>query len=435
MQAVLRSSSLKSDTLSSLCSLITDGDHGVADYQEEGVAFILSENVKEGWIDTKKLRKISRKHHSKLAKSSLKKGDVLVTKTGVYFGKSATVDETLGEANTIAHVGILRPKSTITPLYLSTFLNSAYGQSQLRRRGIKATRPEIKLIEFHDIEVPLASDFFQNRIERIWQRAQKVRSEIDAAMLKAENTLLEALGLTDWRPTETLSYTTRSSETFTAGRWDSQYYRPLFSEVEQRLSSTGRAVLLGDILDINSRGRQPVYSDDGLPVINSKHVRANKVLLDDGNRNAVKAGSPVVIEKGDVLVNGTGVGTIGRAAAYLHEQRALPDNHVTVLRTTGVDPIYLAVFLNSLLGQLQIERHIRGSSGQIELYPSDIAKVVFWNAPQNVQTCIRDAVLSAFDQELRSQDLLEASKQSIEIAIEEGESAASAFLDALEEEG
>ncbi|MCD1634449.1 hypothetical protein K7H91_11770 [Martelella mediterranea] len=171
-----------------------------------------------------------------------------------------------------------------------------------------------------------------------------------------------------------------------------------------------------------------------MPVINSKHVRTNRVILGE-NRTAVEAGSPVIIEKGDVLVNGTGVGTIGRAAAYLHDQRALPDNHVTVLRSKEVDPIYLSGFLNSPLGQLQIERHIKGSSGQIELYPTDIAKIVFWDAPDGIQTKVRDAILSAFAEERRAHELLEAAKRAVEIAIEEGEPAAFEFLDRVEGEG
>ncbi|TCP63456.1 hypothetical protein EV663_101726 [Rhodovulum bhavnagarense] len=278
----------------------------------------------------------------------------------------------------------------------------------------------------------LGSDQLCNRVASLINSAYRRADEAGRQIESAEDCLLKALGLADWTPPEPLSFTAHASDAFAAGRWDAQYFRPLFAEVEQRLLATGGAVKLGAILDINSRGRQPDYSDEGLPVINSKHVRTNKVLLDDDNRRAVEAGAPVVIEKGDVLVNGTGVGTIGRAAAFLHEQNALPDNHVTVLRTSRVDPIYLAVFLNSLLGQLQIERHIKGSSGQIELYPNDIAKIVFWDAPDHVQIDVRDAVLSAFNQERRAQDLLEAAKRAVEIAIDDGEPAALAFLDAAE---
>lgn len=261
-------------------------------------------------------------------------------------------------------------------------------------------------------------------------RALSVSRRAADSQKEAEDTLLAALGLADWTPPEPLSYTARASDAFAAGRIDAQYFRPLFAAVEQRLASTGRDVKLGTILSTNSRGRQPDYADAGLPVVNSKHVRTNRVILGD-NRMATEENSPIIIEKGDVLVNGTGVGTIGRAAPYLHDQRALPDNHVTVLRTAHVDPVYLAVFLNSALGQWQIERHIKGSSGQIELYPGDIEKIVFWDAPTEIQTTVRDAVLSAFTEERRAQDLLEAAKLAVEIAIEDGEPAAMAFLDTL----
>jgi len=128
-QLRLQSAPFPLDTLGRLCSLITDGDHGVADYQDDGVPFILSENVKEGWVDTGSVRYISEKHHRSLTRSRIRPGDVLVTKTGVYFGKSAVADEGLGEANTIAHVGILRIDADVDPYVMSTFLNCRYGQS------------------------------------------------------------------------------------------------------------------------------------------------------------------------------------------------------------------------------------------------------------------------------------------------------------------
>jgi type I restriction enzyme M protein len=84
------------------------------------------------------------------------------------------------------------------------------------------------------------------------------------------------------------------------------------------------------------------------------------------------------------------------------------------------------------LGQWQIERHIKGSSGQVELYPNDIAQIVIWDAPDDVQRAVRKSVLSAFDEERRAANLLEAAKRAVEIAIEDGEDAAMAFLDEAE---
>jgi len=57
---------------------------------------------------------------------------------------------------------------------------------------------------------------------------------------------------------------------------------------------------------------------------------------------------------------------------------------------------------------------------------------MIWDAPDAVQQSIRAAILSAFDEERRANDLLEAAKRAVEIAIEDGEPAAMAYLDQTE---
>ena len=308
-----------------------------------------------------------------------------------------------------------------------TYFRTAFFRRMLLRSSSQTAQPHLTITLVRELPLFLASDRLRNAVASAVIDAYQHADQAANLLRVAEGTLLEALGLEDWTPPQPLSYIARASDTFAAGRLDAQYFRPLFVQVAQRLANTGRAVKLGVILSINTRGRQPNYADTGLPVINSKHVRKNRVVLSD-NRTAAEMGFPVIVEEGDVLVNGTGVGTIGRAAPFLHNHRALPDNHVTVLRSAHVDPVYLAVFLNSPLGQWQIKRYIKGSSGQIELYPRDIAKIVFWDAPTEIQTTVHNAVLSAFTEERCAQELLEAAKRAVEIAMENGEAAAMAFL-------
>lgn len=236
------------------------------------------------------------------------------------------------------------------------------------------------------------------------------------------------MGLSGWTPSEPLAYTARASDAFTAARLDAQYFRPKYKEAIALLNAKGGTAELGELVQLNSRGRQPIYAETGLPVINSKHVRTNHVNLSDENRFGEIDKSPVVIKYGDVLLNGTGVGTIGRAAPYLFKEGALPDNHVTVIRPDSIDPVYLSVFLNSPLGQLQIEQLIKGSSGQIELYPDDIDKIIVWDAPALVQADVRNHLLEARTLEVKSRALLAAAKRAVEIAIEEDEPAALAYL-------
>jgi restriction endonuclease S subunit len=178
-------------------------------------------------------------------------------------------------------------------------------------------------------------------------------------------------------------------------------------------------VPLGHQLTFCQRGKQPVYAEKGLPVINSKHVQNNKVVVEDNRTARQNNGRELQIRNGDVLMNGTGRGTIGRAAPYLLENKTIPDNHVTILRSVALDPAYLSFYLNSLAGQLQVEMHQRGSSGQLELYPFDIRKFLVWMAPESFQKEIRKIYEHAMENERKSKALLEEAKTRVEQLIEE----------------
>ena len=154
-------------------------------------------------------------------------------------------------------------------------------------------------------------------------------------------------------------------------------------------------------------------------MINSKHVQNNKVVLEDNRSAILNNGNDPQIRCGDILINGTGRGTLGRVAPYLTENPAIPDNHVTILRSSTLDPAYLSFYLNSKAGQLQVEMHQRGTSGQLELYPFDIRKFLVWVAPESLQKEIRKLYDQAAENEQRSKELLEQAKARVEQLIEE----------------
>jgi restriction endonuclease S subunit len=213
------------------------------------------------------------------------------------------------------------------------------------------------------------------------------------------------------------------------GRLDAEYYQPKFDQLEAKLAETHALHLLDDCLTINQRGTQPDYAEEGLPVINSKHVREGEVILSDNRFARIPdKENPILIKKGDVLINGTGVGTIRRAAPYLHDQQAIPDNHVTVLRTDKLNPIYISVYLNSIAGKYQVDKYFKGSSGQIELYPTDIDKFYLPFVNENTQIQIAALIQQSFTLKTESEHLLEAAKRAVQIAIETDENTAMRFI-------
>ncbi|WP_292851108.1 hypothetical protein [Nostoc sp. NMS8] len=106
----------------------------------------------------------------------------------------------------------------------------------------------------------------------------------------------------------------------------------------------------------------------------------------------------------------------------------MPDNHVTILRTDLLDPVYLSIYLNSVIGKLFVEKHFKGSSGQIELYPNEIAQFQIWDAPDSVQQKIRSKIEVSHQKREQSKQLLEIAKTGVERAIETDEAIATTWI-------
>lgn len=114
------------------------------------------------------------------------------------------------------------------------------------------------------------------------------------------------------------------------------------------------------------------------------------------------------VQKNDVLINSTGDGTIGRVAVFDEEFPAVADGHITIVRFSDATTAwYVAAFLLSDAGQKQIYRYINGSSGQVEIYPQDIARLWIRNVSDEIMTKIASDFRSAcikhcqFQQELK----------------------------------
>lgn len=121
-----------------------------------------------------------------------------------------------------------------------------------------------------------------------------------------------------------------------------------------------------------NRGAAPAYTDTGgILVLNQKCVRDQRVDFTlarrtDSQRKPVAADR--VVQPFDILVNSTGVGTLGRVA----QVRTLPematvDSHVTLVRPDprAIDPLYLGLAIRCF--ESEIEAFGEGSTGQTEL--------------------------------------------------------------------
>lgn len=395
----------------------------VEEYREAGVKLLQTRNIDEIFLNESSSTYIGEVFHDELKKSQVNQKDILIARSGS-FGKASIYlgEDTLNSSDII--IIDVKESTGFNPFYVVTFLNTTHGKAQMFRFASGGVQGHVNLTILENLKVPFFSENFQTQIENcIVLASQKL--EISKAQFKdAEESLFLALGLANYKPTdENVSVKALSKSFDVSGRLDSEFYQPKFDQLFNALKERGNIETLETLTSQVQRGKQPIYTDEGYPVVNSKHVRTGKVVLDD-NRTGAIIEKQILIEKGDLLMNGTGVGTIGRVAPYLHEQKALPDNHVTVIKSIDIDPIYLSIFLNSVAGQLQVEKYQKGSSGQIELYPDDIRQFLIWDAPKDIQVKIRKCVEASFQLENESNRLLDLAKRSVELAIKEGEDVA-----------
>ncbi|MGB3298759.1 MAG: hypothetical protein WBA76_10855 [Phormidesmis sp.] len=106
----------------------------------------------------------------------------------------------------------------------------------------------------------------------------------------------------------------------------------------------------------------------------------------------------------------------------------MPDTEVTVLRSDKLDPVYLSIYINSIAGQLQGQKHLQGTSGIIRVYSGDIAQFKIWSAPKSIQQEIRNKVEAYHQKQEQSKQLLEIAKTGVERAIETDEATAMTWI-------
>ncbi|MDF3054870.1 MAG: hypothetical protein K0Q74_777, partial [Gammaproteobacteria bacterium] len=124
---------------------------------------------------------------------------------------------------------------------------------------------------------------------------------------------------------------------------------------------------LVEVTSYLNRGLSPKYTEkEGVLVLNQKCIRNNFVDFTKARRhdNVLKKITGRELQIGDILVNSTGVGTLGRVAQILHlPENAIVDSHVTVVRASStVTSNFLG--LNLLGRQEQIEAMGEGTTGQ-----------------------------------------------------------------------
>ncbi|EYA68680.1 type I restriction modification DNA specificity domain protein [Bacteroides fragilis str. S24L15] len=139
-----------------------------------------------------------------------------------------------------------------------------------------------------------------------------------------------------------------------------------------------------------SRGKSPKYSDTDktYPVFAQKcNLKEGGISLEQARfldpSTICKWSEEYKLKTGDVLVNSTGTGTVGRTRLF-HESYlknypfVVPDSHVSVIRTTNeIKSEFVFAYISSQLIQRHLEDNLAGSTNQKELYIGVLSDLSF----------------------------------------------------------
>jgi type I restriction enzyme, S subunit len=147
---------------------------------------------------------------------------------------------------------------------------------------------------------------------------------------------------------------------------------------------------LGDVCSLLNRGISPAYLEEGgVCVLNQKCVRDHEVSYEPSRRHdskAKKVAEERFIQLGDVLVNSTGTGTLGRVAQVRDEpeEATTVDSHVSIVRPKP--GLFHLDFFGYMLVVIEdaIKEAGEGCGGQTELARSVLAERFSVSYPESL---------------------------------------------------
>jgi type I restriction enzyme S subunit len=148
-----------------------------------------------------------------------------------------------------------------------------------------------------------------------------------------------------------------------------------------------------------NRGIAPKYDDKAKGwVINQKCIRDGRLSMESARRQSKDVKPDRMVRIGDVLINSTGAGTLGRVAQVrIPIEDCTVDTHVTIARP--IDEGSSTYFGQALLNLEPIFSDMgKGATNQLELSRSDIGAIEIWQPPQPLQVDFQRLVGPMLDQ-------------------------------------
>ncbi|MDO6444196.1 restriction endonuclease subunit S [Colwellia sp. 1_MG-2023] len=341
------------------------------EFVEDGVPFIKSESVKQGFIEKKNISFINPDVHKKLHKSVVRKGDILYTKIGA-LGRVAIYDGSLGECNSnAATVKINVDESKVDPVYFCYILMSEPTFREFEK-NIISTPPRINLGDISALKLNFPPLENQKKIAL-------VLSTVDNLIDQTQNLIDKYTAVKQGMMADLFS---RGIDLSGKADTNENYgqLRPSFEDAPELYQETElgwvpkdwEVVKIDDISTQMTNGfvgvATPHYANEnevGIRYLYGNNVRADKLELDTVlkikpefhqklQKSQLKHGDMLTVQSGHIGTTAIVPENFGEANCH-----ALI---ITRLIQSKILPEFLSFYLNSAIGMNRMEEIFVGST-------------------------------------------------------------------------
>lgn len=379
------SSALEAAGARPLAELVGSASRGITpEYvQEEEVTVVKTANVRRYALSLEPRQFVSKKFAAENPHAAVVAGSLMITSTGV--GSAGRTFLKLDRERMIAdaHITVLRVANPTDAAFLCAFLQSPIGiQQLLRLRRGSSRQIEIYPDDITTLLVPRVGRRTRESIAKRWTASVRAVRASAAAISKAEQRIISTLDQCSiGRELEARSWDLSVGTLVAGRRIDAEYCTPRIHELRDRIYRAG-AVPLTELILEAKKGLQPsTYLAGGsVHVIKSKDVHYPEFdlsLCDTTDEDEW----PYFLSGDEVLINMTGIGTLGRAMvvpkASAQATALIPavDVMAVTIDSSIVLPQYVALYLNSSIGRQLTTSLQTGSSGQQHLYSSHFSEI------------------------------------------------------------
>jgi restriction endonuclease S subunit len=309
----------------------------------------------------------------------------------------------------------------VEPEYLFVYLKSQPIVKLLDRKTTATMYPAITINDVLETKIYLGDKNFREEIRNKVKEAQKKLELSKSFYSQAENLLLEKLGLSDFNIEDEIYNIVNLSEIKKADRIDAEYFQVKYNKLIEKIKKH-KAEKLSDLVSIK-KGIEPgseEYQNEGKPFIRVSNLSKfginnnnQKYLSDEFYQKLKKDFEPQV---GEILL--TKDATPGIAWAMKENIEGIIAGGILRLKIKSeIEPEYLALIINSIVGQMQAERDTGGSI-IIHWRPEQIKNCLIPILPKSTQQKIADLIHASHQARKEAKENLEEAKRKVEEEIE-----------------